>query len=100
VDASAAVDEYRRLLTAAMPRLRETYGVASVGIFGSRLRGDHRPDSDLDLLISFERVPGMLAFLDMERELSERLGVQVDLVMGDALDQRVAARVQAEVQPV
>jgi len=98
--ASSALEEYRRVLAVALPRLRETYGVASVGIFGSQVRGEQRTDSDLDLLVSFDHAPGMLAFLELERELSERLGVTVDLVMREALDARIADRVLAEVEPV
>ena len=98
--APARLDEYRRALVEALPRLRQSYGVASIGMFGSRLRGDQRADSDLDLLVSFEHMPGMLAFLDLERELSEQLGVTVDLVMREALDARVADRVLAEVEPL
>jgi len=98
--APSALEEYRRVLAVALPRLRETYGVASVGIFGSQVRGEQRADSDLDLLVSFDRVPGMLAFLDLERELSESLGVPVDLVMRETLDARIADRVLAEVEPL
>jgi predicted nucleotidyltransferase len=98
--APAPLDQYREIIAATLPRLRQAYGVASLGIFGSRVRGDHRPDSDLDLLVSFDRAPGMLAYLSLEQELSDRLGVKVDLVMSDALDPRVADRVRAEVEPV
>lgn len=98
--APASLDHYREKLASALPGLRDAYGVVSLGIFGSRVRGDHRTESDLDVLVSFDRVPGMLAFLALEHELSDRLGVTVDLVMPDALDPRVADRVLAEVEPV
>jgi uncharacterized protein len=98
--ASASLDQYRRILSESLPRLRQIYGVASIGIFGSRARGDQGTDSDLDLLVSFEHVPGMLAFLDLESELSEQLGVRVDLVMRETLDARIAERVLAEVEPL
>jgi predicted nucleotidyltransferase len=49
-------------------------------LFGSTLREDFSPDSDLDVLVEFEpgHVPG-LAFFAMELELSELLGRKVDL---------------------
>ena len=56
--------------------------------------------SDLDQLVSFEHVPGMLAFLDLERELSEQLGVTVDLVMREALGARITGPVLAEAEPL
>ena len=42
----------------------------------------------------------MLAFLDLERELSEQLGVTVDLVMREALGARITGPVLAEAEPL
>lgn len=49
-------------------------------LFGSRLRGEERPDSDLDLLVEFQpgHVPGF-AFAGLQEELSDLLGCRVDL---------------------
>jgi predicted nucleotidyltransferase len=54
--------------------------VRRLALFGSALREDFSPDSDLDVLIEFEpgHIPG-LAFFAMETELSEILGRKVDL---------------------
>ena len=54
--------------------------VKRLAFFGSVLRDDFRPDSDVDVLVEFEpeHVPG-LAFYGMEIELSEILGRKVDL---------------------
>jgi len=51
-----------------------------LAVFGSALRDDFRPDSDLDVLVEFdpEHTPG-LAFFGMEQELYEMLGRKVDL---------------------
>ncbi len=56
-------------------------GVRRLGLFGSALRGDLRPDSDIDLLVEFEpgRVPGLLHLAALEIELAELLGREVDL---------------------
>ena len=83
-----------------MPQLRAQYNMTALGILGSRVRRSNRSDSDLDLLVSFSRPPGMLAFLKLEQELSDRLGLKVDLVMPDALDSRVAEQIAAEVEPI
>jgi hypothetical protein len=49
-------------------------------LFGSVLRDDFRPDSDVDILVEFDphHIPG-LAFFDMAEELSEIIGRSVDL---------------------
>ena len=54
--------------------------IRRLSLFGSVLREDFRPDSDVDVLVEFEpgHVPG-LAFFAMEAELSEILGRKVDL---------------------
>ncbi|MGD0843329.1 MAG: nucleotidyltransferase family protein [Geobacteraceae bacterium] len=56
-------------------------GIKRLSLFGSVLRADFRPNSDIDVLIEF--VPGnsagLLAMARMERELSELFGRKVDL---------------------
>ena len=54
--------------------------IRRLSLFGSVLRDDFGPDSDVDVLVEFEtgHVPG-LAFFDMEAELSQILGRKVDL---------------------
>jgi predicted nucleotidyltransferase len=54
--------------------------IRRLALFGSVLRDDFRPDSDLDILVEFEEghTPG-LAFFGMQQELSELLGRNVDL---------------------
>ncbi len=54
--------------------------IRRLALFGSVLRGDFSPDSDVDVLVEFEdgHAPG-LAFFAMEKELSDILGRKVDL---------------------
>ena len=60
--------------------LCQRHHVHRLALFGSVLRDDFGPDSDVDLLVEFEpgKTPG-LAFFGMEIELSEMLGRRVDL---------------------
>ena len=52
-----------------------------MGIFGSRARGDNRPDSDLDILIRFkEDDKSLLDLINIENTLSDKFGIKVDLV--------------------
>ncbi len=46
-----------------LPRLRREYAVRSLGLFGSYVRGEQRRGSDLDVLVEYSEVPGMLRFL-------------------------------------
>lgn len=55
--------------------------VQRLSLFGSRLKGTHRPDSDVDLLVEFEpgHAPSMFGLVRMETQLSDLLGQKVDL---------------------
>ena len=56
-------------------------GIVRLAIFGSVLRPDFRPDSDVDVLVEFkaDRIPGLLGIAGMELELSRMFGRTVDL---------------------
>jgi predicted nucleotidyltransferase len=83
-----------------LPLLAERYKVASLGVFGSYVRHEQRPDSDLDLLVTFYEPPSLLKFVELENYLSDVLGIKVDLVMKDALKPRIGERILAEVVAV
>jgi predicted nucleotidyltransferase len=98
--ASKDLPELQAILRGELPRLARRYGVARLGLFGSRVRGDSRADSDLDVLVSFHRNPGLLTIVTLENELSDLLGVRVDLVLADSLRPHAGRRILAEVVPV
>ena len=77
--------------------------VRKLSLFGSVLRDDFRPDSDIDVLAEFEpgHVPGFLRLHELECELSELFGGRrIDLVTPRFLNERIRPRVlrEAEVQ--
>ncbi len=55
--------------------------IRRLSLFGSILRGDFKPDSDIDLLVEFhpEHIPGFIRLAGMEIELTQMLGRKVDL---------------------
>jgi predicted nucleotidyltransferase len=73
--------------------------IRKLAVFGSALREDFRPDSDLDVLVEFEpeHTPG-LAFFAMEQELSEVLGRKVDLNTPQFLSRYFRDKVLAEAE--
>ena len=75
--------------------------IRKLAIFGSALREDFRPDSDLDILVEFEpeHIPG-LAFFGMEAELSATLGFQVDLNTPQFLSKYFRRQAQQQAQVV
>lgn len=82
---------------AALEAFCQTNGVRRLGLFGSALRGELRPDSDIDLLVEFEpgRVPGLLQLAGLELELAELLGREVDLRTPGDLSRHIRDAVSA-----
>ena len=94
------VAQLRDILRRHLPSLASRYHVASLGIFGSYARHENRPESDLDVLVTFSETPGLLRLIELEHYLTDLLGVKVDLVMAEALKPQIGKRVLAEVVPV
>ena len=92
------IGELRGILLQHMPLLRERYGVESLGLFGSYVRGEAGPKSDLDLLVRFRQTPGLIRFVELENYLSDLLDLRVDLVMAEALKPNIGQRILAEVE--
>jgi len=75
--------------------------IRRLAFFGSVLRDDFRPESDVDVLVEFEpgKTPG-LAFFGMQDELSEILGRHVDLNTANDLSKYFRERVLQDAEPV
>ena len=74
------------------------HDASRIAIFGSRVRGEERPDSDLDVLVSFGRAKSLLRLIAIERELSESLGIKVDLLTEAALSPHLRERIQPQLK--
>jgi uncharacterized protein len=57
------------------------YHIRKLSVFGSATRGDLTPESDIDILVTFdaEHIPGLLTVCHIENELTAMLGRKVDL---------------------
>ncbi len=71
-------------------------GVRDLYLFGSVARGEARVDSDVDLLVEFDRPVGLFQFFRVQQRLSELLGRPVDLVMKEAIKPQFRARILEE----
>lgn len=60
-------------------------GVRSLAVFGSLVRGEATPASDIDVLVEFSRPVGLFEFIRLKLYLEELIGREVDLVTPDAL---------------
>jgi len=85
----------------ALASLCERYRIRRLAVFGSVLRGEDRPTSDLDVLVEFHpgSVPG-LAFITLQNELSALFRRPVDLVTPGFLSSHFRDRVLLEASPL
>lgn len=88
-------DEALGILAAKRSTLA-SFGVKALSIFGSVARDEAAPESDIDLLVEFDRPVGLFAFVRLRRYLEEILGRRVDLATADALHERLRDRILAE----
>jgi len=74
--------------------------IQRLALFGSVLRDDFRPDSDVDVLVEFEpgRVPGLLRMAGLEAEMGKILGRKVDLRTPAELSRHFRNEVMREAQ--
>jgi len=94
--------EIQKTLAEQSTYLAEKYGVRIVGVFGSYVRQEQRPDSDLDLLVELDRPPkiSLIGLVELEDYLSQILGVKVDLAIRSNLKKRIGIRILQEVIPL
>lgn len=74
----------------------ERFGVKSLAIFGSCARDEMREDSDVDILVQFQKPVGLFEFVRLKNSLEELLGRRVDLVTPDALKAQIKEQVLKE----
>lgn len=80
----------------------QRYHVRELSLFGSVLRADFRPDSDVDVLVEFEPETrmGLFTYFDLQNELQNLIGRNVDLVMKTGLKQVIRHDVLASSEVV
>ncbi len=78
------------------------HGIRRLSLFGSVLRDDFRPESDVDVLVEFEpdRLPGLIRMAGLEIELSGILRRKVDLLTPNGVSPYLRDRVVGEAVPL
>ncbi len=61
-------------------RLLKNQGARKIAVFGSYVRGEEKSGSDIDVIVEFSDRKSLLELVRIERELSETLGIKVDLL--------------------
>lgn len=94
------VDIYIKKLQGMLPELKKKYPIKYIGVFGSYVRGEQSASSDLDVLVEFNGSITLLGYARLENELSDKLGIKVDVVSKTALKPRIGKHILSEVVEV
>ncbi len=81
-------------------RLAAEHGVREIRVFGSVVRGEAGPESDVDLLVRMESTRSALDHVAFMQDVGDLLGCEVDVVSEDALHWFIRNRVLAEAVPL
>jgi len=78
--------------------IKERFGVARIGIFGSYARGEEKPESDVDVLVEFRNGEKTFDhYMGLKFFLEDLFGRKVDLVMKEAIKPRLREPILSEV---
>jgi hypothetical protein len=89
-------DQVLSTLRTHMPVLQERFGVTRLALFGSVARDAARPDSDVDVLVSFDGPATSARYFGLQFYLEDLLGRPVDLVTDKALRERLRPYVERD----
>jgi len=70
-----------------------SYNPTLIGIFGSYARGEETVTSDIDIMVRFKETPSLLQLIKMENELRSKLGITVDLVTENAIQNTIVKKI-------
>jgi predicted nucleotidyltransferase len=88
--------ELEKKLAAHRRELREM-GVVSLAVFGSVARNESTPQSDIDLLVEFDRDVGLFHLFEIQHRLEEIIGVpQIDLIQKGAIHPALRQKILSE----
>ncbi len=89
--------EIKKKLKNIQPDLQKKYGVSRIGVFGSFSRGDEIRNSDIDILVEFDKDIDIFEFISLKDFLSEILSRKIDLVTEDAIKPLMREDIMKEV---
>ncbi len=80
--------------------LIKKHGAKKIAVFGSYARGEEKPKSDIDILVEFSERKSLLDIVGIEQELSDALGMKVDLLTEKSISPYLIGRIKKEMKVI
>jgi hypothetical protein len=90
------LDEIRQLLEQMKPELAKKFHVHTIGLFGSIVRDDFSPSSDVDIIVDFNQPIG-IEFIDLAYYMEQRLNKKIDLVSRNGVKDKYFKAIEQEI---
>lgn len=88
--------EIKKVLEQLKPELAQKFRVQTIGLFGSVVRDDFSPSSDIDIIVDFDQPIG-IEFIDLANYMEQRLQKKVDLVSRKGVKDKYFKAIEREI---
>lgn len=88
--------EIMKILEQLKPELAQKFHVQTIGLFGSAVRDDFSPSSDIDIIVDFDQPIG-IEFIDLADYMEQRLQKKVDLVSRNGIKDKYFKAIEREI---
>jgi hypothetical protein len=75
-------------------------GANRIAVFGSYIRGENKPQSDIDVMVEFSERKSLLEIVRIQRELSDMIGIKVDLLTEKSISPYLIDRIREEMEVI
>ncbi len=93
-------DEIETIIRRNLSDLESDFGIKKIGVFGSFVKNEQTPDSDVDILIEYSKPMGFVKLIKLENHLCGLLKTKVDLVPSKALKPHIGKQILKEARYV
>ena len=90
------LSEIKQVLQQLKPELSRRFHVQTLGLFGSVVRDDFSPSSDIDIIVDFNRPVG-IEFIDLAQYIEQQLQKKVDLVSRKGVKDKYFKAIEQEI---
>ena len=91
--------EIKDMLQRLKPKLQQRFHVSEIGLFGSVVRDDFTPSSDIDIVVDFSKPVG-IEFIDLANYIESKLMRPVDLVSRLGIKKSYFKAIESEIEYV